>query len=241
MKRTAGLHILRDEAASLAAALLLHFMVLYCMWNYHVTPPPTEAVTTVFVSVINPPAAVTQKKQVSSKPDPDKQKVPIKSAPVLPKPMAHEAPAISSTEQVAAPVQTYKVQTYNVQAAAVPENVTATDKPARMTPANSGKAQLPQPLLMGGELSVSCSERTAPTYPKQSLRLGEQGKTVLLVELDEMGRMITVEVKTKSGFPRLDEAAVNAVKTWRCTPAKRNGVAVRSIALQPFNFTLKGR
>jgi protein TonB len=63
----------------------------------------------------------------------------------------------------------------------------------------------------------------------------------LLVELDEMGRMITVDVKTKSGFPRLDEAAVNAVKTWRCTPARRNGAAARSIALQPFNFTLKGR
>lgn len=236
MKRTAGLHSTRGEAASLAAALLLHFMALYCMWNYHVTPPPTEAVTTVFVSVINPPAAVKQISQVSSKPDPDKQKVPIKSAPVLPKPMAREVPAISPTEPVAAPVQTYKVQ-----AAAVPENVTATDMSARMAPANSGKAQLPQPLLVGGELSVSCSERTAPTYPKQSLRLGEQGKTVLLVELDEMGRMISVEVKTKSGFPRLDEAAVNAVKTWRCTPAKRNGVAVRSIALQPFNFTLKGR
>jgi protein TonB len=106
---------------------------------------------------------------------------------------------------------------------------------------HSETAPLPQPLHLGGELSVSCSERPAPAYPKQSLRLGEQGKTVLLVELDELGRMITVEVKTKSGFPRLDEAALNAVRTWRCTPAKHNGIAVRSIALQPFNFTLKGR
>jgi protein TonB len=102
-------------------------------------------------------------------------------------------------------------------------------------------ATAPQPLLLTGELSVSCTERTPPSYPKQSLRLGEQGKTVLLVELDELGRVITVDVKTKSGFPRLDEAAINAVKTWRCSPAKRNGVAVRSVALQPFNFSLKGR
>jgi protein TonB len=88
---------------------------------------------------------------------------------------------------------------------------------------------------------VSCKERTAPAYPKQSLRLGEQGKTVLLVELDELGRVVNVAVKTKSGFPRLDEAAINAVKTWRCSPAERNGVAVRAVALQPFNFILKGR
>lgn len=98
-----------------------------------------------------------------------------------------------------------------------------------------------QPIILSGELSVSCPDRSAPVYPRQSSRLGEQGKAVLLVELDELGRVINVAVKTKSGFPRLDEAAVNAVKTWHCTPAKRNGVAVRSVALQPFNFTLKGR
>jgi protein TonB len=96
-------------------------------------------------------------------------------------------------------------------------------------------------VLLSGELSVNCSERTPPAYPKQSLRLGEQGKTVLLVELDELGRVADVAVKTRSGFPRLDEAAINAVKSWHCTPAKRNGVAVRSVALQPFNFALKGR
>ena len=96
-------------------------------------------------------------------------------------------------------------------------------------------------MLLTGELSVSCSERTPPAYPKQSLRLGEQGKTVLLVELDEFGQVANVVVKTKSGFPRLDEAAVNAIKSWRCSPAKRNGVAVRSVAVQPFNFALKGR
>lgn len=98
-----------------------------------------------------------------------------------------------------------------------------------------------QPVLLAGELSVSCTERTAPAYPRLSTRLGEQGKTVLLVELDELGRVVNVNVKTKSGFPRLDEAAINAVKTWRCSPAKRDGVAMRAFALQPFNFILKGR
>jgi protein TonB len=109
------------------------------------------------------------------------------------------------------------------------------------SPAQLGGTTGSQPLLLSGELSVSCSERTAPVYPKQSLRLAEQGKTVLLVELDELGRVSNVTLKSKSGFPRLDEAAINAVKTWRCNPAKRNGVAVRSVALQPFNFILKGR
>jgi protein TonB len=99
-----------------------------------------------------------------------------------------------------------------------------------------------QPVLqLKDELSVSCTDRTPPVYPKLSLRLGEQGKTVLKVELDERGRMVNVAVTTKSGFPRLDEAAVNAVKSWHCSPAKRNGVAIRSVASQPFTFTLKER
>ena len=100
---------------------------------------------------------------------------------------------------------------------------------------------MPQPVQLSGDLSVSCPERTPPSYPKQSLRLGEQGKTVLRVELNESGRVEQVAVQSSSGFPHLDEAAMTAVRGWHCTPAKRNGTAVRSVALQPFNFTLKGR
>jgi protein TonB len=95
-------------------------------------------------------------------------------------------------------------------------------------------------MLLSGELAVSCSERTPPAYPRLSLRLGEQGRTMLLVELDERGRVANVSIKSGSGFARLDEAAVNAVKSWRCTPAMRNGIAVRSVATQPFNFALAG-
>jgi protein TonB len=95
-------------------------------------------------------------------------------------------------------------------------------------------------MLLNGDLSVSCTERPPPAYPKLSVRLGEQGKTIVLVELDELGHVINVAIKKKSGFARLDEAAIAAVKTWRCNPAKRNGAAVRAVALQPFNFILKG-
>jgi protein TonB len=171
---------------------------------------------------------------------PKKLAAPVKVPPVVPKLMASATAAPSPAEPVSVPAQTSKIQATPAAANVVAAPVTAVVA-AGVAPSHSGSALLSQPLHMGGELSVSCPERPAPTYPKQSLRLGEQGKTVLLVELDDMGRMNHVAVKTTSGYPRLDEAAVNALKTWRCTPAKRNGVAVRSIALQPFNFSLKGR
>jgi protein TonB len=61
------------------------------------------------------------------------------------------------------------------------------------------------------------------------------------VELDGEGKIAAVAFKTRSGFARLDEAAVSAVKTWRCRPAMREGVAVPAVALQPFDFILEGR
>lgn len=97
------------------------------------------------------------------------------------------------------------------------------------------------PVTLSAELSVSCPERRPPAYPPLSRRLNEEGKVVLRVELDEQGHVSAARVATASGFARLDEAALAAVKTWRCTPAQRDGQLVRAVALQPFKFVLEGR
>lgn len=105
------------------------------------------------------------------------------------------------------------------------------------------EAPTPRPagaVTLSSELSVTCPERRPPAYPPFSRRLGEEGKVVLRVELDEQGSVSAARVATASGFARLDEAALAAVKTWRCTPAQRDGQPVRAVALQPFKFVLQG-
>ena len=92
--------------------------------------------------------------------------------------------------------------------------------------------------FLGTICRVPRIERAA--YPALSRRLGEEGKLMLRVELDEKGHVNVVQVVDSSGFKRLDEAAMAAVKTWRCNPPVRNGQPVRAIALQPFNFVLQG-
>ncbi len=58
-----------------------------------------------------------------------------------------------------------------------------------------------------------------------SLRLGEQGTVVLTVMVKSDGSASDVEVKSSSGFARLDRAAADAVKTWRYNPATVDGNA----------------
>ena len=95
-------------------------------------------------------------------------------------------------------------------------------------------------MALASELSVACPERAAPNYPAPSRRLGESGVVLLRVELSENGQVAVARVQSGSGFPRLDEAALAAVRSWHCTPPTRNGQPVRAPALQPFNFVIQG-
>lgn len=70
--------------------------------------------------------------------------------------------------------------------------------------------------------------------------MGEEGTVVLRVELDERGKVCAALVATSSGFERLDSAALDAVRSWQCMPAHRDGRPVHAVALQPFKFVLQG-
>ncbi|NDC10004.1 MAG: energy transducer TonB [Oxalobacteraceae bacterium] len=89
------------------------------------------------------------------------------------------------------------------------------------------------------EVSISASYATTnrkPEYPKMSLRLSEQGTVVLTVMVKSDGSAGDVEVKSSSGFPRLDRAAADAVKTWRFNPATVDGKAVDKSYEVPITF-----
>ena len=71
---------------------------------------------------------------------------------------------------------------------------------------------------------------TQPEYPPSSRRAGEAGTVILEVYVLENGRVGDARVKTSSGFPRLDEAAVREVKrSWRLVPGTENGKPVADV------------
>jgi len=77
-----------------------------------------------------------------------------------------------------------------------------------------------------------------PVYPAMSKRLGEQGKTIVRVLIGTDGLPRQASIRQSSGYERLDEAARNAVMSWRYVPGKRNGVVEPMEFNVPINWVL---
>jgi TonB family protein len=73
---------------------------------------------------------------------------------------------------------------------------------------------LPPPPLRIEPISVTgiSGNRPPPPYPEESLENGEQGRVVLLIEVDESGKITSVRVKSSSGYSRLDAATADYVR-----------------------------
>lgn len=79
---------------------------------------------------------------------------------------------------------------------------------------------------------------TKPDYPERARREGKEGRVLLHVLVDEEGRSKTVEVDTSSGSDMLDQAAREAIKKWRFSPARQGEKAVASWVKIPIDFRL---
>lgn len=205
--------------------LIVHVALFYFLWNQRLIPQP-ERVVTLFAELIAPPAPDTAPK---APPEPTPVKLQPARKPVI-KPrqerLVTKSP-VPAQQEPAAP-----------QPEPSPEPVVEQIESA---PVVAAPAPVPTgPVTLSSELSVSCPTLTPPEYPAISRRMGEEGKLVLRVELDESGRIDDAKVINSSGYERLDAAALTAVKSWQCNPSLRNGQPVRAVALQPFNFVLQG-
>ena len=134
-----------------------------------------------------PVEAIFIPEQVQSEPEPD-----IKIKPDIETPVAMDEPLpeVQFDEPVTPPAETPIEQS----ASAISATPATTGAPAQ---------------------DLKTSKRVEPAYPSASRRAGEEGTVRLKVLVDESGRPREVQVAKGSGFARLDEAAIEAVKKWR--------------------------
>lgn len=78
-----------------------------------------------------------------------------------------------------------------------------------------------------------------PAYPPLSKRLGEQGKVVVRAFIEANGTATKAEIRTSSGYERLDQTALQTVLRWRYVPGKRAGVVEAMWFNVPINFVLE--
>lgn len=70
---------------------------------------------------------------------------------------------------------------------------------------------------------VDTSTPTPVVYPRGAQSSGEQGTVVLSVYVSSRGKPILANVARTSGFPDLDNAAVETVMNWHYVPAVHGG------------------
>jgi len=78
----------------------------------------------------------------------------------------------------------------------------------------------------------------APAYPMAARRRGDQGTVMIKVLVTAEGSPANVSLDKTSGHPSLDEAAVNAVRSWRFVPAREGAQAVEALYIVPVVYKL---
>lgn len=99
---------------------------------------------------------------------------------------------------------------------------------------------LPKPSqpVVPPRLDASHLNNPAPAYPAMSRRLGEQGRVLFDVYILANGTVGEINLRRSSGYPRLDNAALAAVRRWRYLPARRDGEPIPFWYVQPIIFEL---
>jgi periplasmic protein TonB len=115
-----------------------------------------------------------------------------------------------------------------------------TTAPAPVVAAVTTAPPSPTPSLEPPRGDIAYLNNPVPMYPAVSKRSGEQGRVLLRVLVDERGSVQSIEVEKSSGFSRLDEAALAAVRRWRFLPARLGERNVAGSALVPISFNLRG-
>ncbi len=82
-------------------------------------------------------------------------------------------------------------------------------------------------------------ENSLPAYPMLARKRGYAGVVMLSVEVLTDGRVGRLEIKKTSGYNLLDISAMEAVRAWKFSPAKKMGTPVPMWVDVPVRFALK--
>ena len=168
-----------------------------------------------------------------SKPEPKKDTPkPVAKKIVTPKPLITSSQdSITAPQPIADPEPPKSAESSSAptQAAPIEAKPSASD-------ASDQQAALTLPSLNADYLN-----NPAPAYPEEARRQGEQGRVLVRVLVNTLGTVDQIMLRKSSGYPQLDQSAIDTVKTWRFVPAQRaGGSSVAAWVVVPILFSLEG-
>jgi protein TonB len=89
------------------------------------------------------------------------------------------------------------------------------------------------------ELPRKLPRNPVPNYPIEAAVAGLEGRVMLRVLVLADGSVDAARVETTSGLASFDESALDAVRRWRFSPARRSGTAVAYEVLVPVRFSIR--
>lgn len=219
------------SGAAITATVLLHVILallfMLGLMEHKITPPDTPPVLVEFMQ--SQPTPRTVEPQPAKPTPPQVRPQPVATPEPAPQPAPQPTPLPSKVTAPAVVTQAAPVAPVSAPTPPAPARVETPPAPVVTAPAKT-------------DVSISASysaSNAKPIYPNMSKRLGEQGTVVLRVLVKADGTAGAVEVKSSSSFPRLDQAAMEAVKSWHFNPATSDGKAIDEWYQVPIPFKLQ--
>ena len=192
--------------------------------------PPEPEVTPAPEPEPPPPEPVVE-------PEPEPEPPPVVEPPPAPKPPPPPPKPKPEPKPKPAPKPTPQPVAKPVETPALPPKPTGAPEGATRNQAPQVAPNPNEPVMLS---SVEYrGARPMPVYPRMSQRLREEGVAIVLVDIDTSGQVSRAVIDKSSGFERLDEAALEAARKARFTPASIGGVPRNARAKLPFNFVLR--
>lgn len=222
----------RSGLPLLGGVVLLHVLVLAGMLNYQsatIKPEMTTAspLTVRWVTEVEEP-----------KPDPVIEPQPVVEPESLPLP-SPEVKKPSPVKVKPKPLKKPKPVVKKVQPQIKPKAEPAVSAPEQQIKPAPAKAEIASAPVEAPKFNAAYLSNPAPVYPRRSRMLEEEGTVKLKVHVSIEGNTLGVQLFKSSGFPRLDDAALNAVKSWRFVPAKRGDQSIEGWVIVPVSFKLR--
>ncbi len=218
---------------TIAGVSLAHAALAWLLAQGRISPaPPPPGEPLLFVSMVSASSVAPAPAAAAAPATPSPAPPPARVAAALSMPTVNRPETPPTTATTPSPTVSAAAQGAAAPSPAAAQSSALTAGSARPVRASTAAA------VVLPSSDAEYLHNPPPAYPRMSRRMGEQGAVVLRVFINAEGRAEQADVRSSSGHPRLDEAALETIKRWRYVPGQRAGQAEGMWFNVPIRFVL---